>query len=486
MKITRTIVLLLLAGLMVVTCAACLRSKVTGSGTQPQGVTSAADVVTRVAGCPVPEINASKAKVVRLEKPGIAAQYPDGGFIVFLARSAGMVIENPQGLKYQALEARKYDKNQKLLWTKAFPELSDVCYAVAVTPDGGAVVVTDADYQTRSELDMTSTGYLTKISAKGSVVWSDKLTKNYQYIDTIKVARNGDLYTSGNYIRSSEQTGTVDAEGSWQHSATDAYTAVALARYDSGGKMLAHQIADVTDVNYGGGGGSSCTTAWREGTGLIADFGVCCVCYDAELQKQWVYAYPDVPTDQSGGLPYDASFYLSTSTMQLTGTNILISATNFAGTKARVLSLTFEGKLASSREIALPADTISPYGGSSLTPVPDGRVVLGQSPSSGASRTQMSILSKEATSTFARFEAPLRIDEFTPGEGGGFVVGYATFDDQGNAAWYVIAKYTRAGKTQYQRVFKAPSLEAMAAYGYPLLPYTYQILPSGLILTSGS
>ncbi|MCL2333105.1 MAG: hypothetical protein FWC54_06465 [Actinomycetia bacterium] len=483
MRKTRTIVLLLLAGLMVVTCAACSRKKPTGTSAQTQSVAPAADVVTRVAGCPVPEINASKARVVRLPKLGIAAQYPDGGFIVFLARRASMVIENSQGLKYQALEVRKYDKNQKLLWTKTFPELTDICYAVAVTPDGGAVVVTDADYRVRNELDMTSTGYLTKISAQGSVAWSDKLTKNYQYIDSIQVARNGDLYTSGNYIKNNGQTDMTDAEGTWQHSATDAFTAVALARYDSGGKMLAHQIVASANFSYGGGGGSSCTTAWREGMGLIAGYGSCCVCYDANLQKQWVYDYPDVPVDQSEGRNSD---YLAASTMQLTNKNILISATNFAGTKARVLSLTFEGKLASSREIALPADTISPYGGSSLTPVPDGRVVLGQSPSSGASRTQMSLLSKDTTNTFARFEAPLRIDGLLPGTDGGFTINYATFDDQGNAAWYVLAKYTRAGKTRYQRVLKAPSLEELAANLYPPLPYTYQVLPSGLILTFGS
>jgi len=478
-------------------CVACASSKGKSAARtkSPLSITdkAATDAVTTpVVAHAASDINASKAPVMQLSHRGIVASYPDGGFVLFIARKAESVLNGPTPVKYGVLEAKKYDKNKKLVWDKKFPSLTDVCYAATVTPDGGTLIATDINYVVHNELNYTSQGYFSKISASGALEWRDKLVQNYQYIDQIDVAANGDIYTSGAYYGGGvdgpgDVSGIGGPSASWQHCGQDACVTLALGRYDQSGKMQAHQISDISNSLAEGNIASLGSVYYQEGVGLIVDHGICCACYDANLQKKWVCQYPNTPADQS----YEnmkVGDYSSNATTRLTKTGILVCADNRDGSQERVLKVSFEGKLTSTSTFTLsPARLSGVWTDSRIDPLPDGRCVYGYS--NYTSGTQVSFFSQGKVTTFDDFKDWLRFDGLTPDAGGGFTVGYAVLNAKNgkgaveidsSAASYVITKYNSVGNVEYQKVFKAP--QSKNEYDEDTPSDNYQVLPDGTIL----
>jgi len=406
---------------------------------------------------PPAEINASKADAMRFSKPVTAVQCSDGSFMVFFAKK---MVEDP-GLTYHALEVRKFDKDKKLVWDQVFSHLNDVYYAVAATPDGGALIVTDAEFKTIQGVPGSSIGYLTKISASGVVKWSDKLTKNYQYVNQIEVTPSGDIYTAGSYIGNQNDNYDRGPGGSWDHNGDDSTTVAALVRYDKNGRMKAHVISDVGYYETLGYPQNNCFIQCKEGVGLVADYGTCCVCYTTRLTKRWVYAYPDVPVNQDS----DSAKYSAYSNMCLTKDRIVVTADSLNTIKVRRLDISFGGKLLSQTVYPSP-DTLPGSLMPAMIPLPDGRCVLMMSVQGKA--MAIGFFAQNKPSVFDTFGVTLHPAQVIPNLDGGFTIGYAARNSiQEEPNYYVITRYSSAGKTEFQLISKTGN---------------FQMLSSGLVL----
>ncbi len=419
-------------------------SNITPDGGEADEPLPAEMVITPVKGSPVSEINAKWAKQVELPEHGEVISFDNGDF---------MLISSPESEDHYDLipiKFYRYDKQGKLLWQKTFDGITGWARVTLPLSDNCLLVLTTTDFKTKGD-SIYVNGLLSKISPEGKIVWSKKLTHNYEYFSEVFEAPNGDLYTAGSYTCDYDAfEDDSAAEEQWFFPSLDHPSRPTLSRRDKNGNLLGYILPPYGVHDYGEDLGmySVCDAQYRADIGLFVNFGNVVVRYDENLKEKWKYSLKKMAESekQCETLGYFAPGHTSIKLYE-DKIRVFCEAYSEGEQPYRVTELSFAGKLMSEKTISSEKEELVGF-------LPDGRQVFSEN-ASGRIKTRLYFVGDGKKTEFDSFESDMTTWHLTPTVDGGFFILYLVsgVSDGGTMYYYVSTKYSAEGRTETQRVY---------------------------------
>lgn len=403
--------------------------------------------IEKVKDIPVAQINTALARQTAMDQEVIVRGTSDGGYWLIMGRKITLfdlcAVSAADYRKQPCLTLRRYDANDKQLWEKSYQNFNGYVYQATALADGSLAITTDTDFDDSQPakyiIGPTSNAWFSKISLDGSVAWSKKISKNYEYMDQLLEAANGDLYTWGTFNR-------VDIpDYIWDHDTTDARTNVGICQYNKNGKLLNHMVADV-GFNGGMYQQNYATVYLRPGKGVLVAYGACLELLGNDLSKKWVYPFPDTDAIVDPDHPSVPTNFIPTDhTAAISSDSITVTQMRVDGKFQRTTVVNWSGKLVKQTESVPAADTV--YS------LQNGKSVYIRYPASGRNKVELRFA--QSSSMFDSFTSVLAAKAVNPISDGGFVIVYSGEISE-NSDYVVVTRYNPSGQTVFQRVLPLP------------------------------